>query len=126
MKTKKKIIKKSTVKNRLDKKWSLKIRGKGLCEVCGKTDFEGQLHPHHVIGRQDLRTRWDLRNGVCLCAGHHTMFKESAHGNPLWFMAWMSGNRLEDLDYLKEKMKEIPHPYSVQDYLEIEKELDCA
>ena len=123
MKTKKKkVVSKTTVRNSLDKKWGLKVRERAghVCEVCGKE----ANNPHHVVGRQDLRTRWDLRNGVCLCSGHHTMNNQSAHANPLWFMAWMSENRLEDLDYLKAVMKQAPHQYSVLDYLEMEKELN--
>lgn len=117
---------KTTVRNRLDKKWSLAVRSKGACEVCGKSNEQGQLHPHHVVGRGDLKLRWDLRNGVCLCAGCHTFAKLSAHNNPIWFMDWMEENRGEDLAYLKDKIKESPKPYSVQDYLQIEVELSTA
>lgn len=112
---------KTKVRNRLDKLWSLKIRSKGYCEVCGKSD--GLLNAHHAYGRKNLSTRWDLRNGVCLCATHHTMGNQSAHNNPIWFIKWMEENRREDYDYLVEKMKETPKPYSLKDYLKIEEEL---
>lgn len=114
---------KKIVRKRLDKKWSLAVRSKGECEVCGKTADECQLHPHHAWGRKNLSTRWDLRNGVCLCATHHTMGNQSAHNNPIWFMDWMKENRPEDYNYLTEKMKETPKPYSLSDYLLIEKTL---
>lgn len=114
-------IKKKTVKNRLDRLWSKIIRSKGKCEVCGSSNC--QLHPHHITGRKNLNTRWDLRNGCCLCASHHTMGNQSAHQSPLWFDEWLRKNRPEDYKYLNEKRKEQPRPYSVEDYLGIEEEL---
>ncbi len=113
---------KKTIKKRLDKKWSLIIRSKGYCEVC-KTNVK-QLHPHHITGRRNLDTRWDIRNGVCLCASHHTLGTKSAHQSPLWFHEWLLKNKPDVIDYLNEKRKEPPHPYSVEDYLKIEDELD--
>jgi hypothetical protein len=117
---KKKPISKTKIRNKIDKLWSGIVRSLGNCQVCGKSDY---LNAHHIIGRTDLRTRWDLRNGICLCSGCHTMNNQSAHNNPLWFMEWMREHRGEDFIYLHEKMKESPRPYSVLDYLEIEKEL---
>jgi hypothetical protein len=70
---------------KLDQLWSQIIRSKGECEVCGKLQNECQLHPHHYIGRRNRATRWDLDNGFCICALHHTMGIESAHENPEWF-----------------------------------------
>lgn len=114
---------KETVKNRLDKAWSLKIRSKGYCEVCGKTADQCQLHPHHIWGRKNLSTRWDIRNGCCLCATHHTLGNQSAHNHPFWFIDWIKETRGEDYTYIQAKMKEPPRPYSLQDYLNIEKTL---
>jgi len=116
-------IKKTTVRNRLDKLWSLIIRSIGYCEVCTKTNREGQLHPHHIIGRSSLNTRWDLKNGICLCAKCHTLGKPSAHNDPIWFIEWLKTNQLERYKYLEKKRKEKPFPYSIEDYLDIEKEL---
>jgi len=115
-----KVPAKKTVRKRIDKLWSEIVRSLEHCEVCGKQDYN---NAHHIIGRTDLRTRWDIRNGTCLCSGCHTMNNQSAHGNPLWFNDWLEENRAEDYKYLKQKMKESPKPYSVSDYLEIEKEL---
>lgn len=120
IKKKPKVINKTQVKKIIDKKWSEKVRSLGSCEVCGKEEW---LNAHHIIGRQDLRVRWDIRNGCCLCSGCHTMNNYSAHGNPLFFMEWMEENRPEDLEYLKNIMKTPPHQYSVQDYLDMEKNI---
>ena len=117
-------MKKSTVKNRMDKKWSLIIRSLGRCEVCGKDGDCCQLHPHHVIGRKNLDTRWDLRNGVCLCATHHTLGKQSAHEQPLWFKDWLKEHRAEDYIYLNEFKKKKSKSFSIQDYLKIEESLN--
>lgn len=90
-------MKKSEIK-KLDKVWSEKIRSKGACEVCHKTT---SLNAHHIIGRRNRSVRWDLRNGVCLCAGCHKFSKLSAHQDPEWFHDWLKENRNEDLDYLR-------------------------
>jgi len=95
MKTKK--IKRTTVKNKLDKAWSKRILSKGKCEVCGSTSY---LNAHHIEGRRNLRLRWDLRNGVCLCSGCHMFRKESAHQSPEWFHFWLEENRWEDLQHI--------------------------
>lgn len=116
-------IKKKTVKNRLDKLWSKMIRDCDKCAICGVTSFEKQLHPHHIIGRMRLRTRWDIKNGICLCASHHTLGKLSAHADPLWFNNWLIENKPEDFQYLMDVKREPLEPMSVEDYLEIETNL---
>ena len=91
----------------LDTLWSLavKIRAGRRCEVC-KTPFT--LNSHHVVGRTNYRLRWDMRNGVCLCASHHKFNRQkSAHLNPIWFDQWMKQNRLEDYNYLEQEAYKI-------------------
>lgn len=85
---------KKTLRKKLDSAWSTAIRSKGKCEVCGKGE---SLNAHHIVGRRNLALRWELFNGVCLCAGCHTFKKDSAHQNPLWFNCWLEENRWEDL-----------------------------
>ena len=72
--------------NKLLKIWKAKgLEDAGFkCELCGKSD--GQLHPHHFIGRRNRATRWYLPNCVVLCPSHHTMGLWSAHENPAWFI----------------------------------------
>jgi|GEM_PF-780830 len=88
-KPKKGKIKKSTV----DAAWSSLIRARAgnRCEYCGSPN---NPNAHHVITRRNMATRWDLDNGVCLCAKHHTfdMFF-SAHQNPLEFIDWKKKDR---------------------------------
>jgi hypothetical protein len=44
------------------------------CQVQG-CNSEYKLSAHHVAPRQYRRTRYLLRNGLCLCAGHHMLQK---------------------------------------------------
>lgn len=90
-KKKKAIERPSTVKNRCDKAWSLIIRNRAnsLCEMCGAKEGNRMVtfksgprkgksamvlvknHAHHIIRRSVKRFRWDLGNGICLCASCH-------------------------------------------------------
>lgn len=56
------------------------------CEICGSSQT---INPHHFFGKRALNTRCDPDNGVCLCTGHHTFAKESAHQAPSWFQEMM-------------------------------------
>jgi len=53
----------------LDKLWSLIIRSKRQCELCGKCGDISAFDPHHIKGRGHSTTRWWLGNGACLCKG---------------------------------------------------------
>jgi predicted restriction endonuclease len=86
----------------LDKQWSLLVKYKAgyKCEVCGKTQHQTRLNSHHIIGRRNKMTRWDLRNGVCLCVRHHKFGIQSAHEDSPWFNVWLEKYRKEDLEYV--------------------------
>ncbi len=87
--------------------WSklVKRRAGYRCEVCGERK---SVQSHHIISKTNRRLRYDLRNGACLCAKHHTLGNRSAHKNPVWFtQEWMVDNRCEDLDYLMTVYSEI-------------------
>lgn len=75
--------KKKKIKKILDDLWAeiIKLQSNHQCvagpllnEECG-----GKLNSHHIEGRKKLSVRWDLDNGMCLCAKHHTMGNISAH-----------------------------------------------
>lgn len=97
---------KTQLGKRLDNAWSLavKIRAKNKCEVCGKT--EG-LNSHHIVGRRNRMTRWDIKNGVALCVKHHKFGLQSAHEDPLWFKEWLEDKRWEDYAYLYQVKNQI-------------------
>ena len=62
----------------MDKLWSeiVKIRAGHKCEYCGSTK---NLNSHHVFTRVNASLRWDVDNGVCLCADHHRFNREAVH-----------------------------------------------
>lgn len=97
---------KKTLKTKLDKAWGsvIRERASNCCEVC---KGRGYINAHHVVGRRNLRLRWELYNGVALCAGCHTFKLDSAHQNPEWFHYWLEDNRGEDLQSVNDTMSEI-------------------
>lgn len=69
-KTERKTNKRKEIERELDKLWKAKVleRDGRRCKICGKTD---RLQAHHIFTRSRKSTRWDLDNGITLCAGHH-------------------------------------------------------
>ena len=106
MKKTKKSVKKSILKI-CDDLWSklIKILAWFRCEHCWRTDH---LNSHHIFSRINYTTRFDLDNGICLCAGCHTMSsKFSAHKTPIEFAEWIIEKRGQEwYDNLKKKSKE--------------------
>ena len=54
-----------------DRLWSLKIRENCVCEFSGRSGDIKSFDAHHIRGRRNMSTRWDLNNGVCLEKGIH-------------------------------------------------------
>lgn len=73
-------VKRSTLSNRADKLFSLKIRSLGYCVLkdMDKVKCGGVLQCAHIIGRANRRLRWDLNNALCLCSGHHSYYTNHA------------------------------------------------
>lgn len=90
---------------KLDKLISQKVRLRGECEVCGKT--EG-LQCHHFIGRRAGALRFALQNLVCVCPSCHTFGRYSFHQNPLWGVEWFKRYRPDDYEYCKEHTSDPP------------------
>ena len=63
----------------------IRLRDK-VCRKCGSTSY---LQVAHVISRSNHAIRWDLDNLFLLCAGCHTMRRDSAHHDPLGFAEWV-------------------------------------
>lgn len=79
-----------------DNNWSYLVKelAGNKCEYCGKTEH---LNSHHVYSRSNHSVRWYLPNGVCLCAGHHTLKSDfSAHKTPMEFVIWVRQYRGEE------------------------------
>lgn len=80
----KKKPKKTLLRNRLDKEWSLYVRNRDkVCQKCGSTSKT--LAAHHAFGRRHLATRWDVFNGISLCFACHINW---AHRDPSGFSEW--------------------------------------
>jgi len=76
----------------LDNYWRelVKLRAGNKCEMCSRTSY---LNCHHIFSRSRKSVRWDENNGCCLCAGHHTLYNDSAHKAPLDFIEWLKTHR---------------------------------
>ena len=96
---------KSSVEKRLDDVCSRIVRSIGKCERCGSKNK--QLHSHHIVGRVNRVTRWDLRNLICLCAGCHTFNTDSAHTDAESFKDFLLSYRPDDWYYIQEAKKGI-------------------
>jgi hypothetical protein len=96
------------IDGKLDTAWSLlvKLRAGMKCEYCGK---KTHLNSHHIYSRSKKSTRWDLKNGISLCVGHHTFSsKFSAHKTPLEFTEWLLDHKGKDfVDRLRLKANSI-------------------
>ena len=106
------------LENKLDKLWRSVGKEEAVCEICTTLPREErvnytQLHPHHIIGRGQKITRWDLRNRVWVCPSHHTMgipnncVEFNLAG---WFWGadddWLGKHRPDDKVYLEERKNE--------------------
>ncbi len=71
----KKITRKGLIK-KLDKLFSLKVRARGWCQLQGKDRIRCStvLQCAHIIGRGRHIIRWNERNALCLCSGHHVYY----------------------------------------------------
>lgn len=85
-----------------DDLWREIVKAKGICEICVTGDRKNYsvLQAHHIIGRKNLNTRWDLRNGISLCPSHHTLGTPCAEYDYKWFDQWLRQHRPEDSEYL--------------------------
>jgi len=74
------------------------------CAYCGKTVY---LNSHHIFSRSNYSTRYDIDNGVTLCASHHILSSSfSAHKTPVEFIEWLKEKRgLEWYQELRRKAK---------------------
>lgn len=70
-------VNKSSQKKKADKLFSELVRSVGYCQAEGKAKeckCGGGLQCAHLITRWNLRLRWDEKNALALCAGHHRFF----------------------------------------------------
>lgn len=82
-------------KQEATKLWGQEIMAVGKCEICPSTT---DLNPHHILSKSVWpHLRFDLSNGICLCANHHMMDRDCCpHGSmPAVeaFIEWLAINR---------------------------------
>lgn len=88
------------LKKRCLRLWSNKVRelAGNKCVVCGVTK---QVHAHHIEdSRLNSGLRYDLRNGIAVCATHHKFGQESFHKSFTFAYKYIIDSRRDDLDYL--------------------------
>ena len=105
-----KLEKKTTIRNRLMRLWVEKVRilHGDRCAVCGRAygdvDAKGKacfLNAHHIDSRNtNPRLRWDALNGILLCPKHHKFSKNSAHKGSVWFITWLQKYRWNQYVYI--------------------------
>lgn len=80
-----------------DDLWSAIVRRRGFCILCVDPRFTDLryrgsryvLQGAHGFSRRYRGTRWELRNGFCLCAGHHCFYTADTLGwDTILRMAW--------------------------------------
>jgi len=92
-----KIKTKKGIDKKLDDAWRelVKLRAGNQCEYCKSKNK--QLHAHHIFSRSKKGVRWDVLNGIALCAGHHVLSSGfSAHKTPTEFTYWLEDYRGKD------------------------------
>lgn len=121
-KKRKRLEKKTTIRNRLMRLWVDKVRvlNGDRCAICGRAygdvDSNGKqcfLNAHHIDSRNtNPRLRWDALNGILLCPKHHKFSKNSAHKGSIWFITWLMKYRWNQYVYI---MSHRDEPIDVED-----------
>lgn len=120
--------KRKGIDGKLDIAWAklVKLKAGLKCEYCGTTTK--QLHSHHIFSRSKKSTRWDIDNGICLCAGHHVLSSTfSAHKTPTEFTYWFEKYKGKDfIEMLTFKSNQISKLHNFEKELllkELQKEI---
>lgn len=121
-KKRKRLEKKTTIRNRLMRLWVEKVRilHGDRCAICGRAygdvDAKGKecfLNAHHIDSRNtNPRLRWDALNGILLCPKHHKFSKNSAHKGSIWFITWLMKYRWNQYVYI---MSHRDEPINIED-----------
>jgi len=116
--SKPKKVKRSTLRNKADKLWSLRIREVGVCMLSDSDEVScgGVLQAAHIIGRSNHALRWNLQNGLCICAGHHRYYTS----HPFYWNILIENKFPNKYKYLFEHRNEIWD----KDILKVIKELE--
>jgi hypothetical protein len=78
--------------------WSRHIRAGGVCERCFSNCGPAVLQAAHIVPRRHFSTRWDLRNGLGLCADCHRWLDTNPHDGRAWVRQRIGAGTLRTLE----------------------------
>jgi hypothetical protein len=116
-----------TLRRKAGQLWGERVRELhgNQCAICGfkHGSINGNGNPvylnaHHIEGRNNYVTRFDLLNGIALCPGCHDLKTDSAEQSPIWFMEWLKANRPNLIRYILD-IRTVRIETSVEWYQEI-------
>lgn len=72
--------------------WSKEIRARDkVCQICGSNQ---RLQAHHILPKERWQEyKFELMNGITLCANCHKFGKYSVQFGGLWFTEWLRINK---------------------------------
>jgi len=86
--------------------WSKVVRKIWKCAYCWEIN---NLNAHHIFSRSNKSVRWEISNGISLCAGHHTFNPNfSAHKTPTEFTYWLENYRGREFVHKLQELSHIP------------------
>jgi len=117
MKRKVKKIKQPSIKRlkkEADRVFSIyiRMRGKGVCFICGVRKQWKEMDCGHYISRNHLATRYDERNCQCSCKRCNIFMGGNLTSFAIKLIKRYGGNILQELDTLKNK----PIKMTISDY----------
>lgn len=110
---------KSRLKRFADELWSHAVyEDWGFkCAMCGE---RSNLNAHHLHPRQVQRTRYVLRNGICLCVNCHQYdTARSPHQNAGGFVTWLMDHYPSHWEWYCEPVPEFGQTLDVEYYLDV-------
>jgi predicted restriction endonuclease len=109
------------LKNKCLKLWSAVVKAQAgyRCFVTGCEETK-KLNAHHIEDfLMNPIIRYDPRNGLCCCPGHHKFKKEAVHRSFVSVYDYMVSERAFDIGYLEAKKMEDFGPEDLtKEYLE--------
>ena len=96
--------------------WTEKVKERDgwVCQLCGaknhepgKTGKPTVLNAHHIIARDNKQfpeLRFDVENGITLCAGCHRFSRNGPHHGTIIFSEWLRRKFPDRYQYLVNKV----------------------
>jgi len=98
--------------NEKHKEWAdaVKERDKYVCQICGKSLKDGNVHniqAHHILAKTTYpELKYDINNGLTLCYFDHKNSKFSPHLNGFSFTEIFKQKFPERYEYLLDMLRE--------------------